>query len=389
MLAFGLLVCVYIYICLQSIGTTTTTPSSLTVSTSTSTITLSAIPSPLPSPSILDAAHSDLPSPSNVDATAAVSTALESWPLTSSSVVAASFLRTALEVILCSSAIYVCFIGYGLLQEKMYSTKYGPEGEKFDHSLFLVFVQCIGNALFAFIIAFFTGGIKATVPVHEYMGISFSYIGAMFASNYALAFMSYPAQALAKSCKLIPVMLMRILVLGKKYKIREYLQVVLITAGICLFMMAESSGKASKHGGSSSSTHKETSWFGLGLCCISLILDGYTGPTQESINHKYKPSMAQMMFWLNFWAILMVAIALLFTGQMWTGLSFCTRFPTFIPQALLFSLLSAMGQASILFTLLRFNSLIVVTITTTRKFFTILASVLLYGHMMNLSQWSG
>ncbi len=66
--------------------------------------------------------------------------------------------------------------------------------------------------------------------------ISFSYIGAMFSSNLSLKFVSYPTQArrrpwhasaadrrgqaLAKCCKLIPVMLMRIIVNKKVYTLR-------------------------------------------------------------------------------------------------------------------------------------------------------------------------
>ena len=175
----------------------------------------------------------------------------------------------------------------------------------------------------------------------------------MYSSNLALSFMSYPAQSLAKSCKLIPVMLMRIVVLGQRYALHEYLQVLVITVGIAVFMLFEDGGKAGK--GSS------TSVVGLLLCLVSLLLDGFTGPTQERINAQHKPSspsrtshraaaahhsaaqrrthvaelplrllplpgmvvsVAQMMFFLNFWAILLVLVLLLATGQLWSGLAF-------------------------------------------------------------------
>jgi UDP-galactose transporter B1 len=106
----------------------------------------------------------------------------------------------------------------------------------------------------------------------------------MYSSNLALSYMSYPAQSLAKSCKLIPVMLMRIVVLGQRYRWREYMQVMMITAGICVFMLYEDGSK--KGGGKETST----SVIGLLLCIVSLALDGFTGPTQEKINHQHKPS---------------------------------------------------------------------------------------------------
>lgn len=325
------------------------------------------------------------------------------------------FWKQAALLVACSLSIYVCFIGYGLLQERMYTNAYGEEKEKFRYSLFLVFVQCIGNAAFAVFFGIMTAIYHLFFPKksthrhhghnhhqnhghnhHEhqrdsqpsptaFMSMSFSYIGAMYCSNWALSFMSYPAQALAKSCKLIPVMLARIILMGKRYSLVEYLQVVCITLGICVFMLGDQKG-GGKHGGKE---HPETSWIGLGLCCVSLILDGYTGPAQEKLNHKHKISMATMMFWINFWAFCLVGVVLVGTGEMWTGSAFCLKHLDFLRDASTFALLSALGQASILFTLICFNSLVVVTVTTTRKFFTILFSVVLYGHTLAGGQWLG
>jgi UDP-galactose transporter B1 len=45
----------------------------------------------------------------------------------------------------------------------------------------------------------------------------------------------YPIQVLAKSCKPVPVMLMGAL-MGKKYPLKKYMNVVLIVFGVALFM---------------------------------------------------------------------------------------------------------------------------------------------------------
>jgi hypothetical protein len=42
------------------------------------------------------------------------------------------------------------------------------------------------------------------VPQKDYLFISMSYVGSMFASSAALAFLNYPTQVLGKSCKMIP-----------------------------------------------------------------------------------------------------------------------------------------------------------------------------------------
>jgi UDP-galactose transporter B1 len=55
---------------------------------------------------------------------------------------------------------------------------------------------------------------------------------------------------------------------------------------------------------------------------------------------------------------------------------------------MLFSLTSAIGQVFIFLTIKTFDSLILSTITTTRKFFTIVVSVLVHGHVLSLGQWT-
>lgn len=52
-----------------------------------------------------------------------------------------------------------------------------------------------------------------------------------------------------------------------------------------------------------------------------------------------------------------------------------------------FALTSAFGQLFVFYTIRTFDSLVLTTITTTRKFFTIVLSVVWYGHSLNSRQW--
>ena len=54
---------------------------------------------------------------------------------------------------------------------------------------------------------------------------------------------------------------------------------------------------------------------------------------------------------------------------------------------MLFSLCSAFGQLFIFWTIREFDSLTLSTITTTRKFFTIVTSVVFHGHVLTQGQW--
>jgi drug/metabolite transporter (DMT)-like permease len=57
----------------------------------------------------------------------------------------------------------------------------------------------------------------------------------MTCSNEAIQYVSYPVAVLAKSCKLIPTMLVGQTVEGKLYSVKEWLAALAISAGILLF----------------------------------------------------------------------------------------------------------------------------------------------------------
>lgn len=70
-----------------------------------------------------------------------------------------------------------------------------------------------------------------------------SFIGAMFCSNQALQYVSYPVQALGKSCKMVPVLAVQRLWFKKMYTLRDYLMVALVTVGIIVFRYKSKGGE--------------------------------------------------------------------------------------------------------------------------------------------------
>lgn len=65
-----------------------------------------------------------------------------------------------------------------------------------------------------------------------------------------------------------------------------------------------------------------------------------------------------------------------------------TAQPHLITSLALFSLMSAFGQIFVFWTIRTFDALTFSTITTTRKFFTIVLSVVYYGHRQTQAQWA-
>lgn len=103
--------------------------------------------------------------------------------------------------------------------------------------------------------------------------------------------------------------------------------------------------------------------------------------------HSTKPG--NMMLWMNAWSSLMLAVALAFTGELWRFTDFVGRYPYVISWIVQFAAMSAIGQLFIFLTISSFGPLVCSLITTTRKFFTVLASVLLFGNSLSNQQWFG
>lgn len=83
------------------------------------------------------------------------------------------------------------------------------------------------------------------------------------------------------------------------------------------------------------------------------------------------------------------AVVALGLGEFTSGLAFCTANPEVLAKVVKFALCSAVGQSFIFYTIANFDPLVLSTVTTTRKIFSVLLSIFLKGHSLSLTGWSG
>merc|ERR1712029_562757 len=96
-----------------------------------------------------------------------------------------------------------------------------------------------------------------------------------------------------------------------------------------------------------------------------------------------------MMMSMNKWSVGYLAVALAFTGEGLEFLGFIQRHPHVLWQLASFSVASALGQFFIFLCVSDFGPLPCSIITTTRKFFTVLASVIFFGNSLITRQCLG
>ncbi|KAG0313700.1 UDP-galactose transporter [Dissophora globulifera] len=296
-----------------------------------------------------------------------------------------------LRLTACVVGIYSCFLTWGYYQEKVSTTPYGQDALKFKFFIFLNLIQ----ALFASFIAFIYLRLfqhkhlaRPSKPLTiKYLQVAFIGVIASPFSYAALKHIDYPTMVLTKSCKLIPVMFMNILLYRRKFPLYKYICVALVTIGVSGFMLwaPVDEHKISKKGAVNSSL------YGLFLVVINLTLDGVTNSTQDQIFHAFKVSGQQMMCFMNLFMSGYMTLWLVFNPwntELASAIAFCQTHPAIIKDIIMFSICGAVGQCFIFYTLEQYGSLSLVTVTVTRKLFTILLSVVAYGHELNLEQWA-
>eukprot|EP00798_Chlamydomonas_sp_ICE-L_P001119 gene1119-3952_t len=198
----------------------------------------------------------------------------------------------------------------------------------------------------------------------------------------ALKNITYSAQVLVKSCKMVPVMLMGSILHGKVYSVAEYICMSLIGVGVALFGRKSSSSTASK-------LANPNTTLGYALCFVNLAFDGYTNAAQDEINkhHPHNPPM-HMMCWMNFWTSIYYALYLFgITDYGVQMINFCSRHPDAAWDVILFCICGAGGQLFIFATIKLFGSLTNTLVCTTRKFFNILISVVVNMNPLLPGQW--
>eukprot|EP00522_Entomoneis_paludosa_P011051 CAMPEP_0172438990 /NCGR_PEP_ID=MMETSP1065-20121228/103_1 /TAXON_ID=265537 /ORGANISM="Amphiprora paludosa, Strain CCMP125" /LENGTH=392 /DNA_ID=CAMNT_0013187601 /DNA_START=134 /DNA_END=1312 /DNA_ORIENTATION=- len=287
-----------------------------------------------------------------------------------------------IKLLIGAGGIYAAFLYYGSLQEDVF--RYAAEdGSTFKEAWLLQVLEALANVVIGFAGMIITGPTKG-IPL-TFFGISgASQVTAKACTSLALANgLSFPVATLAKSGKMAPVMAGSLLLGGASYTLREYLQVAAIIGGTAIVSMGK------KKGGSSSS-----STMGVVYIIASLLLDGVTAGFQKRLKTEtakvgVKPKPYDFMFWTNLFMCLTAAVIAVGLGEVQTGMAFCTNNPEILSKIIKFAVCSAVGQSFIFYTIANFDPLVLSTVTTTRKIFSVLLSIFLKGHSLNPTGWSG
>lgn len=287
------------------------------------------------------------------------------------------------KLLIGAGGIYAAFLYYGSLQEDVFRYVSPIDGTSFKQAWFLQVLEALANVIIGFVGMQITGPTKG-IPLRMFGISGAAQVSAKACTSLALANgLSFPVATLAKSGKMAPVMAGSLLLGGASYTVREYLQVAAIIGGTAVVSM----GKKKGSGG-------DNSMMGVFYIMMSLVLDGVTAGFQKRLKTEtakvgVKPKPYDFMFWTNLFMCLTAIVFAGVLGEITTGGAFLMANPEITSKIARFALCSAVGQSFIFYTIANFDPLVLSTVTTTRKIFSVLLSIFLKGHSLSLTGWSG
>lgn len=314
------------------------------------------------------------------------------------------------KLLICAVGIYASFLTWALVQEPLNTRVWPVSNEQFQYPNIIAICQAS--------IAMIVGYIYLSIRKTDYsvidlikdnykslLMISFTQSTSTPLATYSLKQVDYLTYMLAKSCKMIPVLLVHLLLYRTPIERQKKIVAVLVSLGVTIFTIGGSNKKNKSTG------ENNSSYYGFILLAASLFMDGLTNATQDKMlktvnseketkNEKEGKSSNKsskkitgphLMFSLNLCIILWNVVYLLFIDrkQIDNATYILKLDPEIFYYLAIYAVCGAIGQCFIFYTLESFGSLQLIMITVTRKMISMLLSIIIFGKSVNLVQWSG
>ena len=321
-------------------------------------------------------------------------------------------LPKSVKLLIGIGGIYSTYLYVGSLQEDVF-LYVADDGSTFNEAWFLQMMESLACMFLGFA-GILMSGLTFGLPLPMFWWSGAAQVSAKAYSNLALAAgLSYPTMILAKSAKLAPVMVGSMLVGGAKYRLSEYIRVFAIKQGTVIVSLSQTdfpTTAASETAGPLVDTHGEqqqqqlqqivfsvastSSILALAYIVMSLVFDGVVAGFQKRLKMAtaqvgIQPTVADFLFWFSVPMTLISGFITVAQGDLATTLAFCLDNPELQGKIFRYSLCSALGSVFVFYTLAHFDPLVLSTVTTTRKLFSVFLSMFLKGHTLSYTGWAG
>ena len=292
-----------------------------------------------------------------------------------------------------ATGIYVAWLLHGNLEEDLFRYRSPLTQQKFQYVWLLQSVECLAAIAVGATGRWWCGSPHAARHLVRPLALpAVTQFLSKACTNFSLAVgLSFPVVILAKSAKIVPVMLGQLALGGVRYSGHDYLFVALIVSGTVLLSLGEKGDQEVGHQDQQQNSISSSTPVGLILISLSLVMDGGTAGLQKRLKKQMSSQQPTAYDFLVFTNLSMLVYALTIaamTDDLYYGHAFLATNPDCWTVLLRCCLCSAIGQSFIFYVIAVFDPLVLSTVTTTRKILTVLLSVVLKGHSLTLlGQW--
>ncbi|CAI4038999.1 hypothetical protein SMKI_06G3510 [Saccharomyces mikatae IFO 1815] len=307
------------------------------------------------------------------------------------------------SLVICAIGIYATFLTWALVQEPLATRTWPNSMEKFQFPNVIALLQASVAMMMGYL---YLNWKKVTysptkmIQDHwkQLMLISFTQSSSGPLATTSLKYVDYLTYMLAKSCKMIPVLFVHLLLYRTPISNQKKVVAILVSLGVTIFTIGGNDGKKLMRTPNDDGSSNKLQ--GFGLLSSSLFLDGLTNATQDKLlkankaNEKGKQTLitgAHLMFTLNLFVIVWnILYFVVVDRRQWeNAVSVWTMDPHVWGYLMLYSVCGAMGQCFVFYTLEQFGSLVLIMITVTRKMVSMILSIVVFGKSVGFQQWLG
>ena len=202
----------------------------------------------------------------------------------------------AKQLLFCFIGLQASYLTWGYVQEKVMTKEYSTG--RFPSATFCVFSNRVLAVTVAWAVTMYKHGGKLNIPapLWVFAPCALSNTLSSFGQYQALHYVSFPLQTIAKSTKVIPVMIMGKVLNKKTYPCVDYIEAVLICLGVSLFSLANVSADFFG-GGTSGDASSYAALAGLAMLALYIVSDSFTSQWQSRLYQAHPTvDQFQMMY---------------------------------------------------------------------------------------------
>lgn len=292
-----------------------------------------------------------------------------------------AFAKSAIFLVLTTVGLQASYLLWGYEMEFLMTTKFDPTDSvpdgKFPSAAFCVWTnRVVALIVSSFVVVWRQRGVGCfqRAPLCAFSPIALSTTLGSYFQFASLKFVSFPVMTVARSLKIVTVMITSSLVNGTKYAGREYVEAVLITIGTIIFSLASKSF---------SRNARSSVLVGYLLIVAFLFSDALAITWQGKIYQTYgrrNVDPFQMMLGANVFSAIFTTLGLLMSGEFGVVFNFLRSNLYVVKHLLKMGVASCVGQICGFVIIKEFGPVVYTIIMTIRQMLSIILSFILFRH---------